>query len=240
MLSSFTIEAFIWDLDGVITNTSYMHHQAWRTAIQSYFKYEMPIDDIILSKCFDGVPRPVGIKRFLDIYEHTWFEKSDSSQIEHLAKEIAKEKNIIFKEMISTNEIEVFSDAISLMKSSKEHGIKMGLSSQSENADHVLDRAGIRKYFDACATGITAKNSGTPNKPDPKFYIHAANLLGVDIRRCIVFEDTYAGAYSAVSAGALRCLGVARNTANTMELISAGCDIVARELSGIGMIMNIG
>ena len=39
-------------------------------------------------------------------------------------------------------------------------------------------------------------------KPDPEPYIAGANKLGVDVEKCIVFEDAPAGARSGVSAGA--------------------------------------
>ena len=42
----------------------------------------------------------------------------------------------------------------------------------------------------------------------------------------MVFEDTYAGAFSAVTAGVNVCVGVARSQSSILELASAGCDII--------------
>ena len=62
------------------------------------------------------------------------------------------------------------------------------------------------------------------------FYEHAAQLLNVDIKECIVFEDTYAGALSAVNAGAYACIGVARKNGSVSELSSAGCDVIVSDI----------
>ena len=118
-------------------------------------------------------------------------------------------------------------------------GLKNGLASQSENADLVLDKSGIRKYLDSAATGITAKNLSIAPKPDPAFYRHAATLLGLNINHCMVFEDTYAGAFSAVSAGVNICIGVARNQSSILELASAGCDIITRDLTQFKKLLKI-
>lgn len=39
-------------------------------------------------------------------------------------------------------------------------------------------------------------------KPSPEIYLNAAKKIGVDIKKCIVFEDTKSGVKSGYSAGA--------------------------------------
>jgi beta-phosphoglucomutase-like phosphatase (HAD superfamily) len=38
-------------------------------------------------------------------------------------------------------------------------------------------------------------------KPEPDIYLHAARTLGVDAKRCLVFEDSVGGVQAAVRAG---------------------------------------
>ncbi|TQM09997.1 HAD family hydrolase [Pseudonocardia kunmingensis] len=52
--------------------------------------------------------------------------------------------------------------------------------------------------FDAVVTGEDVVRG----KPDPQPYLRAAALLGVDIRGCLVIEDSVAGVRSGVAAGA--------------------------------------
>ena len=223
------IKGLIWDLDGAITDTSKLHREAWIEALKMHVKgkNDKQIEDNY-TQFFSGVPRLVGIKRFLDSCNTN---KPNTQDLAGLASYIAEFKNNLFREKVSDLDIIVYSDALSLLKFSKELGLKNGLASQSENADLVLDKAGIRKYLDSAATGVTAKKLSISPKPDPAFYRHAANLLGLDINECMVFEDTYAGAFSAVTAGVNVCVGVARSQSSILELASAGCDIITRDLT---------
>lgn len=62
-----------------------------------------------------------------------------------------------------------------------------------------LDRAGLTPHFD---TIITFDDVVAP-KPAPEPYLLAAERLGVDPRRCVVFEDSDVGAEAAHLAGCI-------------------------------------
>ena len=64
-------------------------------------------------------------------------------------------------------------------------------------------------------------------KPSPEGYLQAAERLGVPASRCIVIEDTPAGAEAGRSAGA-RVIGLA-TTYPTVPF----CDVIVRDLRGI-------
>ena len=229
--------SFIWDLDGVITDTSSLHKDSWIETLKSHVKDES--ESKITEKYeqfFSGVPRIVGIKRFL---ESTISNKEYIQDIEGLAQSIADYKNRLFRSKISNLDITIYNDALSFLQWSKQRGLRNGLASQSENADFVLDKSNIRRYLDSAATGLTAKEFSVKPKPNPDFYRHAAHLLGVKISNCVVFEDTYAGAFSAISAGAKQCVGVARSQSSIMELASAGCDLITRDLNQIINLIEI-
>ena len=231
------IKEFIWDLDGVITDTSSLHREAWIEALKKNITdNNNPHISEKYDQFFSGVPRLVGIKRFL---EATEISNPKNKDVEKVAIQIANFKNNLFKEKVSKLKIKIYDDALQLMKWSISKGIKNGLASQSENADFVLLKTNLNKFLDAAATGITAKNNSIAPKPDPEFYRHAASLLNVKISECIVFEDTYAGAFSAIAAGARICVGVARSQSSVMELASAGCDIISRDLNKLENFLNI-
>ena len=232
------IKSIIWDLDGVITNTSNLHKQAWIKTIMKFAGEEDPgFVNNHYQQFFSGVPRVVGIKRFLSSIT---FKPSKSESIDAIATKIASEKNKIFRDLVENKDIEVFEDSLNLLKLTKKLNIRNGLASQSENADFVIDKTNIRSYLSGVATGLTAARNNIAPKPDPAFYQHAASLLGTSLSDVMVIEDTYAGALSAVSAGTALCVGIARDQAQTMELISAGCDVVTRDLNQIIKILTLG
>lgn len=70
-------------------------------------------------------------------------------------------------------------------------------SSGREGAHHKIRLAGLQPAF---PTVVTVDDVTRP-KPDPEPYLLAARLLGVDPRRCLVFEDSETGAEAAHRAG---------------------------------------
>ncbi|WP_169950493.1 HAD family phosphatase [Microbispora sp. H11081] len=66
-------------------------------------------------------------------------------------------------------------------------------------------------------------------KPDPSGYLLAADLLGVDPAKCVVFEDSLAGIAAARAAG-MSCVAVA-TTHHPDELSHA--DLVIPDMSGL-------
>ena len=77
--------------------------------------------------------------------------------------------------------------------------IPMAVASNAEpaNVNFVLDRAGLRTYFDAVVDGHQVANP----KPYPDIYLRAAELLAVKVPNCLVFEDSPSGVAAAAAAG---------------------------------------
>jgi HAD superfamily hydrolase (TIGR01509 family) len=73
-------------------------------------------------------------------------------------------------------------------------------SSSSEWITRHLDHLGVRRAFgDKIFSGHEHVERG---KPAPDIYLHAAQALGVNIRRCVILEDSPVGVTGAVASGA--------------------------------------
>lgn len=70
--------------------------------------------------------------------------------------------------------------------------------SVSRMAHHVADRLGF-VGFDAVVSG----DDVTHSKPHPEAYLRGAELLGVEVSRCVAIEDSLPGIASASAAGAV-------------------------------------
>lgn len=68
----------------------------------------------------------------------------------------------------------------------------------------------------------------TPGKPSPACYLLAAQMLGVDPRHCVVFEDSAAGIGAAKAAG-MQCVALQRKGMPTQEARHA--DLVLQDLA---------
>ena len=81
----------------------------------------------------------------------------------------------------------------------------------------------------------------TRGKPAPDLYLHAADVLGVEIARCVIIEDSPVGATGAVASGAFvigLCAGshCSPNHAETLRTI--GVDVVADSFDAVQRIVS--
>lgn len=70
-------------------------------------------------------------------------------------------------------------------------------STKREQLEDRLHRAGLHGYFAGFAGGDEVDHG----KPAPDIFLLAAQRLGVEARRCLVFEDSEHGARGAIAAG---------------------------------------
>ena len=77
--------------------------------------------------------------------------------------------------------------------------IPKAIASNAEpaNVDFLLDRAGLRPYFDVIVDGHQVERP----KPYPDIYLRAAELLGATPAECVVFEDSFSGVEAGIAAG---------------------------------------
>ena len=76
--------------------------------------------------------------------------------------------------------------------------------SSSKNTPYILERIGLKDYFDALSDG----NNITRSKPDPEVFLKAAEYLGEDPEVCLVVEDAVSGAQAGHAGGfRVACVG---------------------------------
>jgi len=105
------------------------------------------------------------------------------------------------------------------------NGLPIGLGSNAEpaNVEFLLDNAGLRGRFGAVVDGHQVEHP----KPSPDIYLRVAELLGVDAKESVIFEDSPSGIRAARAAGA-KVVGVNR-TGTLLE----GTDLTIRDFSDL-------
>lgn len=186
------IQACIFDLDGVIIDTAHFHYLAWqRLAKELGISFNEKDNERL-----KGVSRMKSLEIILEIGG----KKASPGQME----EWATKKNEWFVEYVDTiKPDDIFPGVRRLLDDLKKHQFRLALASSSKNAPRVIRLLGIDKLFDAVVDGTMIKNS----KPHPEVFLLAAQKLGLEPSRCVVFEDAEAGVEAALAAG-MRCVGV--------------------------------
>jgi len=180
------IKGFIFDLDGVITDTAELHYLAWNTlAEQMSWKFDRTVNERLR-----GVSRMDSIRI---IQQHNNTELTEDELIE-----LATLKNEIYVDsldQISPNDF--LPGALELLKKLKSQGFKIALGSASKNSQKVLRQLNALEYFDVIGDG----NSVAKSKPAPDVFLFAAEKLKLKPEECVVYEDAEAGVDAAKTGG---------------------------------------
>ena len=161
-------KAFIFDLDGVITDTAEFHFLAWKKLAE-----ELGVSiDRQFNEQLKGISRMESLERILEL-NSSLLKLSNEEKLR-----LANQKNDHYLELIeSINPDYILPGIESLLKKSKEQNIKIALGSASKNALKVLDKLGLTNYFDYVVDASKVKKG----KPDPETFTTAADFLGYSL-----------------------------------------------------------
>lgn len=184
------IQAFIFDLDGVLTDTAEYHYRGWkRLADEEGLPFSREENEHLR-----GVARRESLLLIL----------KDRIYPEAKILEMMERKNNYYLDFIrEITPRDLLPGARELLVEIRAAGLKNGLGSASKNAPDVLDRLGIRGLFDALSDGHSVERQ----KPAPDLFLHAAAQLGLSPANCVVVEDAAAG-IAAARAGGFRSVGL--------------------------------
>ncbi len=185
-------QAVIFDLDGVIVSTDEYHYRAWqRMADEQELRFDRAVNERLR-----GVSRMESLAIILD---HSGVRLAPETMAE-----LASKKNAWYRDSLAQlTPQDVLPGALPLLSELRARGIRQAIGSSSKNARTILDRIGLRDWFDAVADG----NGIVRSKPDPEVFLLAARLLGVVPETCVVVEDAEAGLAAARAAG-MKAVGV--------------------------------
>ena len=234
-------DAFIFDLDGVITQTAKVHAKVWKKMFDEYLKEKhsstqdfVPFEiDNDYREYVDGKPRYEGVKSFLKSRGIKLpFGYPDDSPDKETVCGLGNWKNQLFHEYLKKYGVETYENAVGLIHSIKNHHLKTAIVSSSKNCSAVLEAAGLEKVFDVQVDGIVSEKMNLKGKPHPDIFLEAAKRLKVNIKRSIVVEDALAGVEAGRRGKFGLVIGVDRS-GRGVELKKNGADIVVSDLSRI-------
>jgi beta-phosphoglucomutase len=186
-----TAKAIIFDLDGVLTDTSEYHYLAWkRLADEEGIPFTRQDNDEHLR----GVSRRESLMYIL----------RGRNVSEAQIQEMMDRKNRYYNEMIkSMTPKDLVAGGRDLLREIREAGIKVAIASGSKNCRIVLEHLEIMDYLDGVADGYSVANS----KPAPDLFVYAAGLVQVPTPDCLGVEDADAGIEAIKTAG-MQALGI--------------------------------
>ncbi|HWZ87647.1 MAG TPA: beta-phosphoglucomutase [Polyangiaceae bacterium] len=187
-----SMQAGLFDLDGVIVDTAKFHYLAWRELANG-----LGFD---LSEAQNEQLKGISRMESLDIilgFGGVTLEPEEKLRL-------ATVKNARYVEMIKEiDSSEILRGAKEYLLALRAQGVKIALGSASKNAEIILQNLGVRDLFDAVIDG----NKISKSKPDPEVFLLGAKALGVAPSACVVYEDAAAGV-EAAKAGGMYAVGI--------------------------------
>jgi len=186
------LQAVVFDLDGVLTDTAHFHFIAWQALAQ---ELGLPFD-AAFNERLKGVDRMGSLALIL--------AQGSAIYSDEEKQRMAARKNLHYQQLVSAMDAShLLPGALRALQSVRAAGLKVGLASASRNAPTVLQRLGIAALFDTVVDAHHVVHS----KPHPEVFLKAAAQLGVPPAACLGVEDAAAGVAAIKSAG-MRALGV--------------------------------
>eukprot|EP00258_Populus_trichocarpa_P045340 XP_024461359.1 haloacid dehalogenase-like hydrolase domain-containing protein At4g39970 isoform X3 [Populus trichocarpa] len=203
--ASASLEALIFDCDGVILESEHLHRQAYNDAFAHFnviCSSSLPLNwspdfyDVLQNRIGGGKP-----KMRWYFKEHGWpssnlFEKppEDDESRAKLIDTLQDWKTERYKEIIKSGTVEPRPGVLRLMDEAKTAGKKLAVCSAATKSSVILcleNLIGMERFqgLDCFLAGDDVKEK----KPDPSIYVTASKMLGVSERDCLVVEDSVIG-----------------------------------------------
>lgn len=180
------VNAFIFDLDGVITDTAEFHFQAWKRLAEEE-GIEFARED---NEQLRGVSRRKSLELLL----------GDKKVSEEKMQEMMDRKNGYYQDFIKQITPEdLLPGAKELLVKLKKRGYKLAVASASKNCKTVIENLEIGDIFDTISDGYSVKKT----KPAPDLFLYTAEKMNEKPENCAVLEDAEAGIEAALAADML-------------------------------------
>lgn len=237
-------DAAIFDMDGVVTRTADIHAAAWKELFDDDLRererrgepaqppFDLKADYLAY---VDGKPRTEGARSFLASRGITLpsGEASDPPDRETICG-LSHRKDALFARRLRAEGAGRYASTVALIEELLASGRHTALVTSSRHGREVLGSAGVMPLFEVILDGADALTLGLEGKPAPDIFHEAAEHLGVEPRRCVVFEDAAAGVQAGRAGGFGLVIGIDRG-GNRQALLASGADLVVSDRSELSL-----
>ena len=201
-------------MDGTLTLTEPLHHQAYSTVFKKY-GVDFTFDEEIKKYAGSG-----SHAIFAGVFAERGIKVSDEE-----IEQCAQEKKKLYAKIVHESEIVGVPGVQEFLQRPEVRKLKKIIATGNSNLDAVrfmLQKAGISEHFsEMVSVGEVARG-----KPFPDVFLEAARRINCEASACVVFEDAINGVTAAKAAG-MRAFALETTTA-AADLKAAGADTVFR------------
>ena len=233
-----TVEACLFDLDGVLTDSSALHAAAWAEALDPFLLgtanaagwHFVPFDrDVEYRAYFDGRPRMEGLRLFLagrglSVPGGTPSDPPSAPT----AYGIARRKGDVLDHGLERREIAALPGVLRYLQAAGHARLGRAVVSASTATLPILELAGLDEAVDVRVDAEAIRAEGLRSRPAPDILLAACSELGVEPTQALSLTHSDAGVAAARAAG-MPVIGVASGGA-AERLRGFGADTVVSSL----------
>ena len=240
-----SVEACVFDLDGVLTPSAALHATAWQETFDEFLSRHharaggdygpwRPFgvrDDYF--RYIHGRPRIDGARGFLAsrgirLPPGT----SDDLPSDETEWGLAARKNEVLQRRLRQHGVNAYAGSIRFLELAREARLGLAIVSASANTLEILERAGLLLLVDQVVDGNVMRAQRLRPKPAPDSVLAACRRLGVPPAAVATFDTTAAGIAAGRSAGGGQVIAVNRGgSSQTADVVvSELADLIAPEL----------
>jgi HAD superfamily hydrolase (TIGR01509 family) len=240
-----TVEACVFDLDGVLAASADVHFAAWAETFDEFLSRRFEDASVHFSHCerlsrrvdyeayLAGRTRLDGVRAFLasrgiKLPEGEEDDRPGTATVHGLANR----KREALRGRLEHEGMNAYAGSYRYLEAAAGAGLLCAVVSASTNTAAIVERAGLIDLVDVVVDGYAMSAGGLRAKPEPDTLIAACAELAVEPRNAAAFETTPAGIAAARRAGFAVAVAVDR-TGGAGALRTAGADVVVSDLAGL-------
>lgn len=204
--------AVLFDFNGTMFFDEKFQEQSWKMYIQKQIGRE--VSDKEFQSYVHGRNADFTFSYFL---KRSLF-RTDIEKME-------EEKEQIYRKLcLQSGEFKLADGLETFLNRLKQNNIPMTIATASgwNNVKFFFEHLGLDNWFEI--ERVVYNNGEIAGKPEPDLYLKAAEVLGVDINSCVVFEDSLSGIESALRANSKKIVRVASMSMNESISDDVICD----------------
>jgi len=197
-------KAYIFDMDGTLTDNMHFHHDAWMKFIELK---KLGIDAETFERDYHKGTLIEVMARF---FPHLTTEEE--------LREVGNEKEALYRNTYG-HLLQALPGLHTFFNRLKAKKLPIGLATMGDqnNLEMTLKQLEITSFFHSTTGG----DQVVKGKPHPEIFLSAAKKLGIAPQDCLAFEDTASGIQAAQATG-MQVVGIATQF-SLEKLLTLGC-----------------
>lgn len=244
------LDAVIFELDGVLTDTAEAHFRAWKETFDPFLERRADRQETAFEpftrndyrRHVHGKPRYEGARDFLRArgIELPFGDPGDAAGSDSVCA-LGNRKDDRYRALLQSGGLPTSPGSAELVRRLRSAGVRTAVVTASRHGRQVLEASGLEELFDAVVDAADHADDPTlTGRPAPDLLLQTAGRLDASPARSAVVESSAPGVEAGRRGDFGIVIGVAPDREGQEALERAGADLVVRDLGRVPVSSGVG